>query len=55
MSKFFPDATEKAKEQDRKMKERIYKDHLQEMSGQDLFKMAKKSAYGADFGILGFF
>jgi len=47
---FKSDATEKAKEQDKKMKERIYKDHLAELSGQDLFKMAKKSAYGLDFG-----
>lgn len=47
--------TVKAKEQDRKMKERIYKDHLKELSGQDLFKMPNKSAYGQEFRISFFY
>ena len=43
--------TEKSKEEDKKMKERIYRDHLKELSGQDLFKMSKKSNYGEEFRI----
>lgn len=54
-SKHFSDAHLKSKEQDRKMKERIYKDHLAEISGVDLFKIPNKSLYGHDFGLYIFF
>jgi len=40
---------EKSKEKEKKMKERIYRDHLKELSGQDLYKMSKKSNYGQEF------
>lgn len=41
---------EKAKEEDKKMKERIYKDHLAELAGQGLYNIPKKSYYGNEFG-----